>query len=203
MLLLVGVGRGTWSPRMWVGEAHINSQADSTAIWLSCRHQLRQLSSYERFVACSCSRKRYPYPKGQVAKDKWCSEISVWGEPGACDEWGHAAEELSSTGSLAPLAASFLGSWLQTSTHSGKPLKVNQAGTTRPAMSPRVDNWLGFGDLFSGCGQSAKWRGGVGRVAGRGQREQLCVEEGELLQEGEWGWRIVVQWMKLAVLMCE
>lgn len=29
----------------------------------------------------------------------------MWGEPGGCDEWGRAAEELSSAGSLAPLAA--------------------------------------------------------------------------------------------------
>lgn len=71
-------------------------------------------------------------------------------------------------GAWPPSLPSFLGSWLQTSTRSGKPLKVNQAGTTRPAALPCVDNWLGFGDLFSGCGQSAKQgeEGWVGWLAG-------------------------------------
>lgn len=206
MLLLVGVGRGTWSPRMWVGEAHINLQDDSTAIWPSPRHWLRrpQFSSYERFVACSCSRKCYPYPKGQVTKAKWCSEISAWGEPGGCDGWGHAAEELPSTRSSAPLAAHVPGQaasnqHLQQKAAWGEP-KGHDLTCHVASCGQLVGFWRLVLRLWS---EREAGRGGVGGVFGRGRREQPCGKEEGLLQEGKWGRRRVVRQMKFAALMWE
>ena len=82
-------------------------------------------------------------------------------------------------GARPPLLPTFPGSWLQTSARSGKLLRVNQVGMTRPAMLPCVDNRLCFGDLFSGCGWS--WKQGeeerVGCLAGAGGSSRVSKKE--------------------------
>lgn len=155
-----------------MGEVHINPEDDSTAIWPSCKHWLRrsQLSFYETFLlheaaaeSVTCILKaRSQKPSDAVRQAH--GESQVVAMDGAMQQ----------RSSLPPWARPsslpmFLGSRLQTSAHSGKPLVVNQVGMTQPAMSPHIGNWLGFGD-FSGCDRSGKqgeeelegWLAGVG-----------------------------------------